>query len=134
MVRLEGKVSKVRFSTSVSGVDVTNTEQIAIFEISGKTVEFRSGESVIMEDGDRCVVAGELENGLFKALALNNCTKGIYSKNNAKGVQILGTIFTIVGIITIPVLIGIAFTYAGLKAIRKAKLIKDAHKIVMLNS
>tara|TARA_R110001592_G_scaffold304291_1_gene576754 strand:- start:1586 stop:1990 length:405 start_codon:yes stop_codon:yes gene_type:complete len=134
MEKLEGQVGKIRFSTSVTGSESTSTEQIAIFEISGKTVEFRSKESVIVENEDICVVAGAIENGLFKALALNNKTKGIYSVNNSKFLKVFGSIFTIIGIVTIPVLIGIIFTYVGLKIIRQSKLVNQAHEIVLKNS
>lgn len=134
MEKFEGQISKIRFSTSVSGSESTSTEQIAIFEISGKAVEFRSKESVIVEDGDICVVAGEVENGLFKALALNNKKKGIYSVNNSKFLKVFGSIFTIIGIVTIPVLVGIFFTYFGLKIIRQSRLVNQAHEMVLQNS
>lgn len=131
MEKLEGPISKIRFSTSVSGGEATNTEQIAIFEISGKSVEFRSNESVIVEDGDICVVAGEVVNGLFKALALNNKTKRIYSTNNSNYIKFFGSLCTVIGIVTIPFLVGIVFTYLGIQTIRKGKLVNQAHKMVL---
>ena len=134
MGKLEGKVSRVRFSTGVSGGEAASAEQIAIFEINGCSVEFRSKESIIVDDGDNCIVAGLIENGLFKALALNNKTKGIYSVNNSKFLRIFGSIFTIVGIITIPVLVGMVFIYIGLKIIQQSNLVNEAHKMVLQNS
>lgn len=134
MDKLEGQVSKIRFSTNVTGGESTRTEQIAIFEINGRSVEFRSRESIIVEDGDNCVVAGLIENGLFKALALNNKTKSIYSVDNSKFIKVFGYIFTIIGIVTIPVLVGIGFTYFGLKIIRHSKLVSRAHGMVLKDS
>lgn len=134
METLQGQIGKIRFSTSVSGSESTSTEQIATFEISGRTVEFRSKDSIIVEDGDNCFVAGLVENGLFKALALNNKTKRIYSSNNSKSLKVFGSIFTFVGIITIPVLVGIVFTYVGLKIIRQSKLVNKAHELMIKNS
>jgi hypothetical protein len=134
MEKLEGQVGKIRFSTSVSGSESTSTEQIAIFEISGRTVEFRAKESIILEDSDICVVAGDVKNGLFIALALNNKTKSIYSVNNSKSIKVFGSIFTVIGIVTIPLLIGLFFTYMGLKFVRHSKLINQAHEMVLKDS
>lgn len=131
MELIKGSASKIRFSTNVSGGESTSTEQIAIFEISGQSVEFRSQQSIIIEEGDDCTVAGIIKNGLFNALALNNKTKGVYSVNNSMQLKIFGSIFTAIGIVTIPVLIGIVFTYAGVKIIRSANKINAAHEMIL---
>ena len=126
----DGVISNVRFSTNVSGSDVTSTEQVATFEIGDLPVELRSKTSLILENGNSVVVAGQSENGLFKALAYKNLSKNVTSVCPSAGLKIFGTIFTVVGVITIPVLVGIIFTYVGIQTVKRASLYESAHAIV----
>ncbi|MCO7226170.1 hypothetical protein [Pleionea sp. CnH1-48] len=135
MEKLEGQVSKIRFSTDVSGSENgTSTAQIAVFELDGRSIEFRSKDSIILEDGDTCVIAGITENGLFKALSFKNKTKNIVSHSEAKVLKAFGWLFTLVGIATIPVLVGIVFTFFGIKMLKQSKLVKQAHEMILLES
>jgi hypothetical protein len=77
-----GTVSKIRFSTEVTGSGGDNgsvsTSHIASFELDRRPVQLRAARPVILEGGDTVVVAGKTKGGLFQADACFNETRGIF--------------------------------------------------------
>lgn len=112
---LFGTVADVRFSTEVSGTDKsTSTKQIAIFQLGNNPVELKMPSSAIINNGDNIVVAGNIKDGLFKALAYKNVKTLVKGKNDIILHYIRGSIFIIIGGIFSVVIIGIPFVIIGL--------------------
>lgn len=128
---LQGTVNKVRFSTEVTGTDNSiSTSQIAVFELDGKQVELKLPDSIIINNGDRVVVAGELKKGLFKALAYKNITNGVSGKRHVLLYYFIGIIFTVVGLPALFVGIGFLFIPLGLYCIYCGKQNAKAYQLV----
>lgn len=112
---LFGTVADVRFSTEVSGTDQsTSTKQIAVFRLGGSPVELKLPNSAIINNGDSIVVAGNIKNGLFKALAYKNVKTFVTGKNDIIIHYIRGSMFTVIGAIFSAAFIGIPFLIIGI--------------------
>jgi hypothetical protein len=100
-----GTVSKIRFSTEVTGSGGDNgsvsTSHIASFELDRRPVQLRAARPVILEDGDTVVVAGKTKGGLFQADACFNETRGIFDHSPWVLHVAVGSIFLFVGLIGI---------------------------------
>src|SRR5690554_3636365 len=95
MEKLQGIVEKIRFSTEVNGgKDSASTNHVAVFEIANKPIELKLPDSIIIEDGDEVLLAGETKKGLFKALAYKNLRNNVSGKGPVAVYMILGIIFT----------------------------------------
>lgn len=131
---LQGIVSKVRFSTEVSGNENTiSTKHVAIFEINETPIELKLPGSIILENGDEVLLAGKVKKGLFKALAYKNMTNSVSGKGQVILHLLLGIMFTIVGITTIPVGIGLIFAPAGIYMIWYSRQLSNAYNLVTSN-
>jgi len=134
MESLQGIVEKIRFSTEVSGGENnTSTSHVAVFEINKKPIELKLPDSIIIENGDEVLLAGEIKKGLFKALAYKNLTNNVSGKGPVFLYMLLGVIFTIVGLATIVVGVGLIFTPAGLYMIWYSRQLSKAYEIVSQN-
>jgi hypothetical protein len=128
---LQGIVSKVRFSTEVSGNEnSTSTSHVAIFEINKTPIELKLPGSIILENGDEVLLAGKVKKGLFRALAYKNMTNSVSGKGQVILHMLLGIIFTIVGIATIPMGIGLIFAPAGMYSIWHSRQLSNAYNLV----
>ena len=131
MEKLRGVVNKVRFSTEVSGGENnTSTSHVAIFEIDKRPVELKLPRSIILDNGDEVLLAGKVKKGLFKALAYKNLTNNVSGKGAVILHMLLGVIFTIVGLATIPFGIGLIFAPAGIYMIWYSQQLSKAYKVV----
>jgi len=134
MESLQGIVEKIRFSTEVSGGENnTSTSHVAVFEINKKPIELKLPDSIIIENGDEVLLAGEIKKGLFKALAYKNLTNNVSGKGPVFLYMLLGVIFNIVGLATIVVGVGLIFTPAGLYMIWYSRQLSKAYEIVSQN-
>ena len=133
LLKLNGKVSKIRFSTETSGSENhTSTSNVAVFEIDGKPVELKLYDSIVIENGHHIAVAGNMKNGLFKAMAYHNLTNGVSGKGATYIFFILGIIFFIVGLIaSIPTNgIGLIFSAVGAYLIYQSNQYSKAYELV----
>ncbi|KAA0894224.1 hypothetical protein [Oryzomonas rubra] len=76
-----GIADKVNHSVEISGTGGDNDSQVttthvAVVRIGNRHVRIKSSEAVLVNNGDRIVVAGSGGRGLFKALAYRNVTTG----------------------------------------------------------
>jgi hypothetical protein len=96
-----GTVSKIRFSTEVTGSGGDNgsvsTSHIASFELDRRPVQLRAARPVILEGGDTVVVAGKTKGGLFQADACLNETRGIFDHSPWVLHVAVGSIFLFIG-------------------------------------
>ena len=152
MEKMKGTISKVRFSSELSGGENSiSTSQIAIFKLDKKPVELKLPVSIVIEDGDNIFVAGKTKNGLFRALAYKNLSNGVSGKGPVVLNLIMGIIFTVVGIGTGAIAffdielirgllwalkllffssIGLIFTLIGLYMIHYSRQLSKAYEIV----
>lgn len=94
---IRGRAENVRHSTEVSGgKDSITTSQVAVFEISGQAVELKLNESIVVNNGDEVVVAGESKRGLFRGLAYRNKTRRVDGKGPVVVYWIVGIVFCVV--------------------------------------
>lgn len=128
---LQGIASKVRFFTEVSGGESSaSTSHVAVFEVDKTPIELKLPESIILENGDEVLLAGKVKKGLFKALAYKNMTNSVSGKGQVVLHMLLGIIFTLVGIATIPVGIGLIFAPAGMYMIWHSRQLSNAYNLV----
>lgn len=121
METLQGTVSGIRHSTEVSGGDnSTSTSHVAVFSVAGRSVELKLSESIVIDNGDDVLLAGNVKRGLFKAMAYRNRTKGVDGKGPVVIFWILGLIFCAV-ILLFPI---------GLYLIRTARRYEAAFRAV----
>ena len=104
MKTIRGTVSKLRFTTEVRGGGTNNSQHvssshIAVFHLDAQPVRLESASAQILNEGDTLAVAGELENGTFQALAYRNDSAGVLSSPDNLIQYVLGTIFTLIGLI-----------------------------------
>jgi hypothetical protein len=131
MKTLRGAVNKVRFSTEVSGGENgISTSHIAVFEINQIPVELKLPDSIILEEGDEILVAGNVKKGLFRALAYKNLNNNVSGKGQIILYMFLGIIFTLVGLGTIPFGIGLIFTPAGMYMVWYSRQLSEAYNLV----
>lgn len=91
MDTVEGTVKKIRFATEVDGTNnQTSTSHVAVFELDGKSVELKLSESIILNEGDKVLVAGKWKRGLFRGMAYFNKTLGIKGKQSTLVCWIVG--------------------------------------------
>jgi hypothetical protein len=80
MELLEGKVRRVRHATEVSGGgrSSTRTHHVAVFDVGGVLITFRSPDPVPIERGDEVRVLGHEDVGrTFDAVAYHNLTRDV---------------------------------------------------------
>jgi hypothetical protein len=131
MEKLQGVVEKIRFSTEISGDrNSTFTTQVAVFEIGNRPIELKLPDSIIIENGDEVIVAGETKKGLFKALAYKNLRNNVSGKGNVAVYMILGIIFTLLGLGTIIVGVGLIFAPLGIFMILHSRKLSKAYEAV----
>lgn len=131
METLKGIAGKVRFSTEVEGMeDSTATRQIAVFEIDGKPVEIKLRESIMIDEGDSIRVAGKIQKGIFKAYAYKNLTNGASGKGQVLMYMFMGLVFLMMGIFTIPFMIGFLLLPVGLYMIYHSVRLSKAYGLV----
>lgn len=95
MQTLQGIVNKIRFSTEISGnKETTLTNHIAIFEIENMPIELKLPDSIILENGNEALVAGDIKKGVFKATAYKNLTNNASGKGRVIS-SMLGGIFSL---------------------------------------
>jgi len=122
METLQGTVKRVRHTTHVSGGrSSTSTEHIALFEIGGVLVTFRSVEPVPIERDDEVRVIGYEEVGrTMDAVAYHNLTRDVVEDALPRG----GCVADLViwpGVILVfgsPILIGLFLTASPIAWIR----------------
>lgn len=130
---IQGTVDNVRFSTDVKGTSQSiSTRQVTVLEIKGVPVELKLSDSIVICNGDAVVMAGKLENGMFKAQAYANKTNGVSGGQDASLSYLLGSLFMFVGIVTAALIagfvfmgIGIALLYMGNKHKKAIKLVEE---------
>jgi hypothetical protein len=94
MEMLQGTVAGIRHSTEVSGSEnTTSTSHVAVFSVAGRPVELKLSESIVIDNGDEVLLAGNVKRGLFKAMAYRNRTKGVDGKGPALVYWIVGVAF-----------------------------------------
>ncbi len=98
--------------------------------MESKPVEIKLPDSIIIGEGDDVLIAGKIKRGLLKGFAYKNISKDVSGKGPVVLLMFLGVIFTIVGLFTIPFLIGVAFTPAGLYMIYLSRLYSKAYAMV----
>ena len=86
-------------------------------------------EQVALEDKVH-QLAGKVKKGLFRALAYKNMTNSVSGKGQVILHMLLGIIFTIVGIATIPMGIGLIFAPAGMYSIWHSRQLSNAYNLV----
>ncbi|APR67660.1 hypothetical protein CN03_12410 [Thalassolituus oleivorans] len=135
METLRGVAQKVRFSTVVSGGENhTSTSHLAVFEVNRTPVELSMPESIFLENGDEIFLAGKIKKGVFKAIAYKNLTNNVSGKGQVILPMLLGIIFTIVGLGTIPFGIGLIFAPVGIYSIRYSRQMSEAYRLVTSSS
>lgn len=128
-----GIARNVRYSIEVSGwKNDTSTNHVVVFELESKPVEVKLPDSIIIGEGDDVMIAGKRKRGLLKGFAYKNISKDAYGKGPVILYMILGIIFTIIGLFTIPFFIGVAFAPAGLYMIYLSRMYSKAHAAVNL--
>lgn len=143
---LKGIVSNSRHSTAVNSTSryvknkgyQTNvyTNQVAIFDVGDRPVEFRFSESIMVSDGDLVVVVGYTYGGLLKGLGYKNLTKQVMRRKNIPitGNFIAGAISIFFGLLLL--FIGIGIILIGIGAyniyvgINNQKLANEADRLL----
>jgi len=130
METIRGVVSKVRFSTEVSGREHVTTSHVAVFEINKTQVELKLNESIIVDNGDEILLAGKINKGLFKALAYNNLTNNVSGKGQVSLYMFLGIAFTLVGLMLFPSVMSLILFPVGIYMIWYSKQLSKAYTLV----
>jgi len=99
MQTLKGTVTNLNRSTHVSGGGRDSsvvTTNVAVFELLGQSITLRDRSSIIINDGDEMMIAGERgKDGIFKAYAYRNITRGIHGGSSGMAAIILAIAFLI---------------------------------------
>lgn len=128
---MQGTVDNVRFSTEVIGTSQSiSTRQVTVLEINGVPVELKLSDSIVICNGDAVVMAGKLENGMFKAEAYANKTNGVSGGQDATLSYLLGSLFMFVGIVTAVLIAGFVFMGIGVALLYMGNKHKKAIKLV----
>lgn len=131
MKQLKGTVNKIRFSTDISGGSKsTSTSYVAVFEIDGQPIELKMPSSIMIDNGHLVEVVGTEKRGVFTALAYRNFDNGVLGKGPAMTYIAIGSIFTLVGLCTIPVFFGLIFVPVGIYTFLQGRKISKAYQIV----
>lgn len=131
MEKLQGVISKVRFSTEAcGGNEKTHKSYMAAFEIDNTPVELKLPGSIILDNGDEVLLAGKIKKGIFKALAYKNLTNKVSGKGPIIRYMFLGIVFSMVGLAIIPFGIGLILVPAGIYMIWYGKKLSKAYKLV----
>lgn len=111
---------------------VTVTNEVS-FTIDGTTAVMKSPNTILMESGDAVVIAGERgRDGVFKAYAVNNLTRGIINHCESVVHLIIGGVFVVFGIPFILFLgAGLIFIGAGTWMLLNARKMTRARKMVL---
>lgn len=95
-----GQVQKVRFSTHTTGYDDSvTTHHIAAFELDGIAVQVTAGRPLMMENGDKVIVAGKTRRGVLMGVACNNLSRKILDHRGWVVSLLVGVLFILVGLI-----------------------------------
>jgi hypothetical protein len=108
LTTIQGNASGISRTISIAGSSsgqggTTSTTQICMFTISGRSAKMRSGEPIIVNEGDNLLLAGFDSAGTFQVLAYRNLTNGAHGDVGLHGLDYL--------------IIGLAIAAAGIAAI-----------------
>ena len=118
---IRGTVANIRHSTEVSGDDKSvSTSQVAVFDLDGQAVEIKLMESIVLNNGDQVIVAGDSKRGLFRGLAYRNVTRRVDGKGPVWLYLIMGIVFCAI----------VVFLPIGLWAIARSRKYDRAFKAV----
>lgn len=128
---IHGTVENVRFSSEVKGASQSiSTRQITVLEIKGMPVELKLSDSIVICNGDAVVMAGKVENGLFRASAYANKSNGVSGGQDSTLSYLLGSLFMFVGIVTAVLIAGFFFMGIGVALLYQGNKHKKAIRLV----
>jgi hypothetical protein len=122
---LKGVVRNSRHSTEVNSTSKYNrgrgyktkvyTNQVAIFDVGDRPVEFRLSESIMVNDGDLVVVVGHTSGGVMHGLAYKNLTKQVARRKSFPTAAniVIGIILILFGFPLLVIAIGMPMVGIG---------------------
>jgi hypothetical protein len=144
-----GAASKVRFSTQVRGTSgehggTVSTTFIAVFELEGVAVHARATRPPTLEERDEVIIAGAMDDGVFRARALRNVTRGTVDHEARGAGVIIGAVFCVMGMGVAAMaallgsgseklfgLAGVVFAIAGVLMLRSFNRVRTAEADVL---
>lgn len=101
METIKGIASNVRNTVSISGggndSQITTTH-IAVFQIEGRQVKAKSGEPLLINEGDSVIAVGSISSGVFNALAYKNLTTLTEGNEGWVMMLVFGVVFPCVAV------------------------------------
>jgi hypothetical protein len=101
MEKVSGTVSNLRNTINVSGGGENNqvtTTHISIFQLTGRQIKAKSSEPLMINEGDKLIVAGSTQKGVLNSYAHKNLTTNIEGNEGWILRLIFGLIMPCVGI------------------------------------
>lgn len=97
MQLLSGVATQVRNTLDVRSLDGDNnhvvTTHICLLILNGRQVRLKSGQPLLINEGDHIVVAGDGEQGLFKGLAYRNLSTQVAGNEGWVAQSLGGVVF-----------------------------------------
>lgn len=101
MVIKKGIATKLRNVVDVRGSQLVISTHIALFQLDGQQIRFKSNEPIMIENNDTVVIYGQEKNAVFDVLAYKNLTTGAEGNAGQWTMLVFGAIFLAISLMAI---------------------------------
>lgn len=127
LVTVSGSVANVMQDTEVygaqssayTGATKVHSQKVINFRVGNKPVTMKLKAAIDIGHGDQVTVVGTEKRGIVHALVVRNDVTGVTYAHSPMMLIVLGGILTLVGLMTIAIVIGVVVTPLGLYVVYK---------------